>query len=202
MITINNTVFVEPQEQSPGFLDQPSYGAISRPKDGIFIHGETPWWRSGVGIIFMAFLAIVFLQGAGCKGFLQNQPAYPASAPVPEASPLSIKENITEKWGIEIIGIRLTAGDQMLDFRYRVIDPEKASLLLQRQTQSYLIDQATGGKLAVPRTKLGPMRQTSVKPLPNRNYFILFANPGRSVKLGDKVTLVLGDLKIVDLVVE
>jgi len=125
-----------------------------------------------------------------------------ASAPVPEAPPLSTKENIIEKWGIEIIGIRLTAADQMLDFRYKVIDPEKASSLLKRQTESYLLNQSTGEKLAVPKTKLGPLRQTSVKPLPNRIYFILFTNPNRSVKLGNKVTLVLGDLKIEDLVVE
>jgi hypothetical protein len=90
----------------------------------------------------------------------------------------------------------------MLDFRYKVIDPEKASSLLKRQTESYLLNQSTGEKLPVPKTKLGSMRQTSVNPLPNRIYFILFANPNRSVKLGNKVTLVLGDLKIEDLVVE
>jgi hypothetical protein len=150
----------------------------------------------------MVFLAIAFLYGTGSNAISQNQPAESTATPVSGVSSSNIKENITEKWGIEIIGIRLTAGDQMLDFRYRVIDPEKASSLLKRQTESYLIDQATGRKLAVPKTKLGPLRQTSVKPLPNRIYFILFANPNRSVKLGDKVTLVLGDLKIEDLVVE
>ena len=90
----------------------------------------------------------------------------------------------------------------MLDFRYRVIDPEKASLLLRRDVKPYLIDQATGSKFSVPRTKLGPMRQTAVKPAANRNYIILFGNPGGTVKPGSKVTFVLGDLKIEDLVVE
>ena len=153
-------------------------------------------------LIFMVFLVIAFLHGTGSNAISQNQPVESTSTPEPETSSSNIKENIAEKWGIEIIGIRLTAGDQMFDFRYRVIDPEKASSLLQRQTKSYLIDQATGRKLTVPKTKLGPLRQTSVKPLPNRIYFILFANPNRSVKLGTKVTLVLGDLKIEDLVVE
>jgi len=153
-------------------------------------------------LVFMASLVILFLHGTEGIGFSQNQLAESASATVPEAPPLSPKEDMKEKWGIEIIGIRLTAGEQMLDFRYRVIEPEKASLLLQRQTKSYLIDQATGRQLPVPKTKLGPLRQTSVKPLPNRIYFILFANPNRSVKLGNKVTLVLGDLKIEDIVVE
>jgi len=147
-----------------------------------------------IGICLLLLLIVSPVQFMGCATTSENK--------VPEQIAKSEPMSIEEKWGIEIIGIRLTAADQMLDFRYRVIDPEKASSLLQRQKESYLIDQATGRKLAVPKTKLGPLRQTSVKPLPNRIYFILFANPNRSVKLGTKVTLVLGDLKIEDLVVE
>jgi hypothetical protein len=127
-------------------------------------------------------------------------------SPLPHGSedqvdPVGLSD-IENKWGVKILGIRLTAADKMLDFRYRVVDPEKAFLWLNRQTESYLINQSTGEKLAIPKTKLGPLRQTSVKPLPNRDYFILFANPNRSVKLGTKVTLVLGELKIENLVVE
>jgi len=42
-----------------------------------------------------------------------------------------------------------------------------------------LIDQATGTKLPVPRTRLGPMRQTAVKPAADRDYIILFGNPNK-----------------------
>ncbi len=109
---------------------------------------------------------------------------------------------VEERWGVQIVAIRQSAGGHMLDFRYRVIDPEKASLLLKRQSEVYLIDQATGTKLEVPRTKLGPMRQTAVKPEANRDYFILFSNPGGSVKKGEKVTVVIGDFKAENLIVE
>jgi hypothetical protein len=52
--------------------------------------------------------------------------------------------------------------------------------------------------------KVGPLRQTvrSGKPEANRNYFILFANPGKYVKPGNKVTVVIGDFKAEDIVVE
>jgi hypothetical protein len=54
------------------------------------------------------------------------------------------------KWGVKVEGIRLSAADYMLDFRYRVIDPEKAKPLLSRQVKPYLVDQESGAKLIVP----------------------------------------------------
>jgi len=111
--------------------------------------------------------------------------------------------SLEEKWGVRVLSIRQTAGGYMLDFRYRVVDPEKALRLVSRKDKPYLIDQATGSKFMVPSPpKIGPLRQTSVKPLANRNYFILFANPGKYVKPGNKVTIVIGDFRVENLVVE
>jgi len=90
----------------------------------------------------------------------------------------------------------------MLDFRYKVVDPEKASSLLSRQSSTYLIDQATGTKCAVTRTSVGPLRAGAAKPIADRNYVILFANPGQVVKSGSKVTVIIGDFKVENLAVE
>jgi hypothetical protein len=109
---------------------------------------------------------------------------------------------IEERWGIEIVSIRLSASDYMLDFRYRVIDPEKAHMFTQKEIKPYLIDQATGKKLPVARTRLGPMRQTAVTPVSGRNYAILFGNTNKVVKVGSKVTVVIGDFKAENLTVE
>lgn len=112
------------------------------------------------------------------------------------------EQSIEEKWGIKIIGVRLTAEEYMLDFRYRVIHPDQARDLIQKQPMPYLIHQATQRKLAVPRTKMGALRQTRVKPIADRNYIIIFGNTGKTVKRGDKVTVVIGKFKVEDLVVE
>ena len=110
-------------------------------------------------------------------------------------------ESIEERWGIQITGIRQTAAGHMLDFRYRVVDSDKARPLFLRQTKPYLIDQASGKVLAVPTTaKVGPLR-TSDKPREGRIYWMFFANPG-VVKAGSKVTVVIGDFKAEDLTVE
>jgi hypothetical protein len=131
------------------------------------------------------------------KTTLETQTNQTKTSALPEEVP-----SLEEQWGIRILGIRLSAAGYMLDFRYRVIDPEKASSLLNRQSKAYLIDQATGTQLLVPRTRLGPMRQTAVRPLANRNYFILFSNPGGIVKAGNSVTVVIGDFKAESLIVE
>jgi len=105
--------------------------------------------------------------------------------------------------GVEVLGLNLSAAGYMLDFRYRVSDPEKAAPFLDRRVKPYLIDQASGAKLRVPNPpKVGPLRQHSLKRSAGRTYFALFANPGRFVKAGDKVTLVAGDCRLANLVVK
>jgi len=90
----------------------------------------------------------------------------------------------------------------MLDFRYRVIDAEKAAPLFDRKIKPHLIDEATGAKFAVPEPpKVGALRTTR-PPQADRNYFIIFANPGRYVKQGNKVAVVIGDFKAERLVVK
>lgn len=107
-----------------------------------------------------------------------------------------------EKWGVQVVATRLTADGYMIDFRYRVVGPAKAAFLSDRKIEPYLIDGASGARLVVPNTaKLGRLRQIPHARDGNRTYFMFFANPGRLVKPGAKVTLVIGDLRE-DLVVE
>jgi len=109
---------------------------------------------------------------------------------------------IDKKWGVEVLSIRLTANNYMLDFRYRVLDTEKASPLFTWKVKPYLIDQASGAKFLVPSPpKVGSLRSTR-KPEANRNYFMMFANPAQFIQKGNRVTVVIGDFKAENLVVE
>lgn len=114
------------------------------------------------------------------------------------------RSEIEDKLGVKIDGLRLTAAGYMLDFRYRLLDPAKAAPLLDRKIRPYLLDEATGAQLGVPDApKVGQLRPTSRnKVIAGRNYYMLFANPGRFMKSGSKVALVLGDLKIEHLTVQ
>lgn len=126
-----------------------------------------------------------------------------AISPAPMDPAVKQAEVLEQKWGIRITNMRLSANDNMLDFRYRVLDPEKAKPLLDRNLKPYIIDQATGAKFHVPSSpKIGSMRQKTSRPEQNRIYFIIFANPAKTIKHGGKATVVIGDFRAEDLVVE
>jgi hypothetical protein len=113
--------------------------------------------------------------------------------------------SVETRYGIQVEGLRLTAAGAMLDFRYRVVDPQRAAPILDGRVKPYLLDEAHASKLGVPDTPvLGRIRQTSRnnKILTDRTYFIMFGNPGKAVQSGDKVTLLLGEVKITDLTVQ
>jgi len=108
----------------------------------------------------------------------------------------------SDKWGVKVIGVRPSAAGYMLDFRYRVLDAKKAAEVVNRKNKPYLLVEKDGSKLVVPVTsKLGPLRQSAQYAKENRNYFMFFANPGKHVKSGDLVTVVIGDFKAEHLVV-
>ncbi|MBW2309313.1 MAG: hypothetical protein JRG73_20525 [Deltaproteobacteria bacterium] len=109
---------------------------------------------------------------------------------------------LEEQWGVQVVSIRLMGADHFVNFRYRVIDPEKALETVSPGKKAYLIDQATGTKLFVPMTKVGRMRHKDVKALANRQYNILFSNSGKIVKKGSTVTVVIGDFRAENLTVQ
>lgn len=135
------------------------------------------------------FLGLVALLAAGCAA----TPDQAALTP-PEAA---------EDPGIRVESLRLTAADYMLDLRFRITDPERAAPFFSRKTELQLVDPVSGARLAVPNTpKLGRLRQVARKDMPDRSYFVLFANPGRYLKAGTRVTLVAGNTPVAGLTVE
>jgi len=119
---------------------------------------------------------------------------------VPEPAASEVAPSLADQWGIEVVALRLTGADYMLDFRYKVLDPDKAAELFERANKPVLIHQATGSRLEVPRpAKTGPLRPTN-PPQADRTYFMLFSNPG-VVHAGDEVTVKIGDFEA-DVVVE
>ena len=112
---------------------------------------------------------------------------------------------LEDQWGVRPASIRLTASDYFVDFRYLITDPEKSKAILSRSKENrevYLLVQKTGKKFPVPVTKVGPLRSTTLSPKNGRQYTILFSNVGKSIKKGDKVSVVIGKCKVENLTVE
>jgi len=130
---------------------------------------------------------------AGCATAPKSPTAEALEAPAIRAE---------ERSGVEAVSLRRTVAGQMLDFRFRVVDPEKAAPVLSRNTPAYLVHQATGARLEIPETKVGRMRQNTLKPEKGRTYFMLFNAAGRKVSPGDKVTVVIGEHRFENLTVQ
>ena len=104
---------------------------------------------------------------------------------------------------MRVESLRLSAQGHILDFRYRVLDPDKAAALTDRAQTAYLINEATGERHKVPKMpKMGTLRSTAVRPEAGRIYVILFANPGASIQSGDRVAVEIGAFRAEHLVVE
>lgn len=145
---------------------------------------------SGQLVQRLGILGLAAFLAAGCAA----TPDRAALTPPPEA---------VGDAGIRVESLRLTAADYMLDLRFRVTDPERAAPFFSRKTELQLVDPVSGARLAVPNTpKLGKLRQVARKGMPDRSYFVLFANPGRFLKAGSQVTLVAGDTHVARLTVE
>jgi hypothetical protein len=158
----------------------------------------------------LLLLGAITVQFDGCATNSQIKSSVMEESSIEESYPETLEQEIPadiqtsteEKWGLKIVAVRLTSAGSLLDFRYRVIDPEKVSPLLDRNAKPYLVDQASGVRLSVPNMpKVGSLRAKG-KPETDRVYFILFGNSRGLVKKGSKVTVVVGDFKAEDLVVE
>lgn len=105
--------------------------------------------------------------------------------------------------GIRLESLRLSGAGLLIDFRYKVIDAAEAAQIVNRKVQPYIVDQATGHQFSVPHAqKVGTLRHMGGKLQDGRSYSMLFANPGRTIKSGAKVDVVVGHLKLEGLTVE
>jgi hypothetical protein len=93
-------------------------------------------------------------------------------------------DELEAMWGVRVESIRSSAVGHLVDFRYRVIDPDKAATLIQRGQEAYLMDEATGTKLPVPVTKVGQLRGTGTKHQENRVYTVMFNTGGGGGQTG------------------
>ena len=175
------------------------------------------WWVLGAVFLALALLGTGCATGGGATGAPAESPTTGVATPAAEASPLptavpaevlpagetaaatepeAAGDELTPlelQWGVELVGVRRTAADRMLDVRYRVLDAAKAAPLFDRHTKAFLIHHPSGTEIPVySPAKTGPLRSTN-PPIAGRTYFIFFSNPSGLVKMGDSVTLKIGD---------
>lgn len=155
-------------------------------------------------VVFVAGLAVLAGSYAGTfrKVARPEKPSVSVAAQEPVKNEVKPeKSKLEEDWGIKVESTTLSAGDYMIDFRFRVLDAAKAAQIFDRRIMPQMIDQATGATFIVPSPpKVGQLRSGgNIKE--GKIYYIFFANPAKYVKSGSKITIEIGDFKIQDIVV-
>jgi hypothetical protein len=118
--------------------------------------------------------------------------------PDPAVADSVTHQELLDKWGVEVYGVRLAARAYMIDFRFRVVDADKALPLFDPKTQPYLLTEGTNIKLPVPvGEKVGAFRTTNrgKNITAGRDYYMMFANPDSYVNPGQKVSVVIGEFR-------
>lgn len=163
---------------------------------------EAHMHRTGAPFRLALALALALAAPAAAAGQGAAAPARLASAAAAKAWHARRGKALQRQWGVDLKGIHPVSSGLMLRLDYQVLDPARAAALADKRVRPYLIDEATGTALAVPAMeKVGELRQTAA-PVADRTYFMIFGNPGRLVKRGSRVTLVVGNLRAEGVVVD
>lgn len=98
---------------------------------------------------------------------------------------------IEERYGLRITMLGVTAGGGAVDFRFQVVDPDKASVYLHgTEDLPFLIVEGSGARIEAPNHQHTTTYQYGIV------YYMLYGNPRGVVQPGTRVTVVLGDLRL------
>jgi len=141
-----------------------------------------------------------------------QSPAAPAVKPAAASTPYRNQPNrianreaaiFQAVWGIADPSVKAVESGIILRFSYRVLDPQKAKLLNDKQLDPVLISPEKGLKLVVPSMeKVGQLRQAPQNMDAGKSYWMAFSNSGRLIKPGDRVDIVIGNFHARGLLVE
>jgi hypothetical protein len=161
--------------------------------------------------IFVSCMSAQSTAPAVNQGPAATAQASPAAKPAATAAPIHYQPNRYPKravayyglfWGIESPSVKAVESGELIRFSYSVLDADKAKALNDKKSEPHLIFPDAGLRLSIPALeKVGQLRQSST-PEAGKSYWMAFSNPGRRVKRGDRVNVVIGQFHADGLIVE
>ena len=127
--------------------------------------------------------------GAGAF-FLARGGQAPQRAPA--ASTMPVNPQIEQQWGVRVTQIGVTADGGMVDFRYIVLDPDKALAMQQDVNKLPVLVAEDSGTLINSAAAMTAKHNLD----PGTTYFLLYRNTGGAIKPGSQVTVKFGDLTL------
>ena len=127
-----------------------------------------------------------------------HQPTTPAVSTMGERAEMFY----IRRFGVDNITVKRVSSGAMLEFRYLVLDPDKAKVLTDKKATPLLTDRKTGIKVGVPFVEnVGTLRQ-SPTPVAGSEYWMVFENPSKRIQSGNRVDVAIGSFHASGLVVQ
>ena len=102
----------------------------------------------------------------------------------------AVEAAIEDRYGIHVTMVAVTAGGGVVDFRFQVVDPEKANIYMHGPTSELPI--LIVGKSG---TRIDPRPHTHhVNYEFGRTYYTIYRNPRGVVEPGSQISVQIGDL--------
>ncbi|MGD9958242.1 hypothetical protein [Nocardioides sp.] len=142
---------------------------------------------------WMAILAAILALGLSLMWWTSR------AEDVRDGTELQTMQGLSATQGIVVDLIAVTAANGLVEFRFQVVDPDKATRILhETDLAPTLVDEATGATLRMsspPHKHGGELRLGGT-------YFFLMANSHNTLHQGSLVTLVMGDSRVEHLAVQ
>ena len=143
----------------------------------------------------VALLAsLVTLIGVELWLFASSRPALPATPPPqpPRDSTLLSEAAFEEATGVRVTLVAVTGQGGLIDFRYQVIDPDKAAIVHDPEKPPTIVDETTGQTF----DKLWMQHGHSGELDPGATYYLILVNPNGGVKSSDLVSILVGNFRL------
>lgn len=151
---------------------------------------KRPRRRRWVAIV----LAALLLAGTGAaRAWWPEQ-----KADVRAGTTLVTAEGMAARYGIDVNLIGVSAAGGLIEFRYKVVDPDKASAMIHdAKLLPIVVVEDSGATMVIPR----PHKHATELQL-GGTYFFMFANSHNAIHKGTLVTLVMGDARLEHIVAQ
>jgi hypothetical protein len=149
-----------------------------------------------LGLLVLGLIALLLVLGALAR---ELWPRPERGVDVRTGTTAVTAKGMAARRGIDVTLIGLTAAGGLVDFRYQVVDPDKANPMIHDLGLfPKVIEESTGATLAMRSLPHNHKKELEF----GGTYFFLLPNAHNALHRGSRVTLVIGDARLEHIVVK
>ncbi|MEP7034157.1 MAG: hypothetical protein ABI934_01130 [Actinomycetota bacterium] len=144
--------------------------------------------------VTFALVALLLAGTGAARAWLPDQ-----KADVRAGTTLVTAEGMAARYGIDVNLIGVSAAGGLVEFRYQVVDPDKADAMVH-DTKLFpiVVVEDSGATMAIPR----PHQHAGAGAELGATAFFMFANAHNAIHKGSLLTLVMGDARLEHIVAQ